>query len=54
MTCKARAARMSELILIAEPQLSSPVRGMTKEPSDAETSLHVSISEANMSCLEEE
>ena len=40
---------MSILILIAEPQLSSPVRGMTKEPSDAETCLHVSISEANKS-----
>ena len=30
MTRKASAARMSILILIAEPQLSSPVRGMTK------------------------
>ena len=49
MTRKASAARMSILILIAEPQLSSPVRGMTKEPSDAETCLHVSISEANIS-----
>ncbi|OWV17902.1 hypothetical protein B7991_11835, partial [Fibrobacter sp. UWB3] len=49
MTRKASAARMSILILIAEPQLSSPVRGMTTEPSDAETCLHVSISEANKS-----
>jgi hypothetical protein len=30
MTRKASAARMSILILIAEPQLSSPVRGMTR------------------------
>jgi hypothetical protein len=29
MTRKASAARMSILTLIAEPQLSSPVRGMT-------------------------
>ena len=31
---------------ITEAIKSSPVRGMTKEPSDAETCLHVSISEA--------
>ena len=31
MTRKASAARMSILILIAEPQLSSHVRGMTEQ-----------------------
>ena len=34
---------------ITEASKSSPVRGMTKEPSDAETCLHVSISEASKS-----